>query len=335
MQVVFLNTFEKSGQNSRTEQAQLSICEQNGVWSVIWTTSLGEMQDQQFVWFEGSSWEEMMTAFRHGIAVQMGDGYQPIIDGMLDERRSHEGQGSMYSMIQCYGEMNADSALFEALRDWRRSKAAELKKSAYLVASNRMLWMLSAYVPHQPDELLQIPGWGETKQAAYAEEVLAITRTFESGQGFPLNWVSGALDPKDYTKWIYKQKENKYKSQMERQQEKRKLLSAIAEGKSIEELLAQTDLPRRDLMERIEQLETEGYDLEPLIEKELESMPEIEQQLVWDAMAAVGDRYLKPVLHRVYGEEAVIGKGKSLDLMYDRLRLIRLRYRRTKTDQVS
>ena len=53
-----------------------------------------------------------------------------------------------------------------------------------------------------------------------------------------------------------------------------------------------------------------------------------EQQLVWDALLSVGDRYLKPVLFKVYGEEAV--QGKPLDLLYDRLRLIRLRYRRTK-----
>ncbi|RAP77376.1 HRDC domain-containing protein [Paenibacillus montanisoli] len=335
MQVVFLNTFEKSGQDSRTEQAQLSICEQNGLWSIIWTESLGEKQDSQSVWFEGSSWEEMMMAFRHGIAVQMGEGFQPIIDGMLEERRSHEGQGSQYSMIQYYGEMNAESVLFEALREWRRSKAAEMKKSAYLIASNRMLCLLSTYVPHKPEELLQIPGWGETKQAAYAEEVLAITSSFDRERGFPLDWVSSALDPKAYMKWIYKQKENKFKSQMDRQQEKRKLLSAIAEGKSFEELLAQSNLPRRDLIERIEQLETEGYDMEPLIEKELESMPESEQQLVWDALLAVGDRYLKPVLRRAYGDEAMQEKGKSLDLMYDRLRLIRLRYRRMNINHVS
>ncbi|MBP3962048.1 HRDC domain-containing protein [Paenibacillus lignilyticus] len=336
MQVVFLNTFEKVGQDSRAEQAQLSICEQNGVWSVIWTESyVNGLDEQQAVWFEGSSWEEMMTAFRHGIAVQMGEGYSPLIDGMLEERRGHDGLGSLYSMIQCYGEMNTDPVLFEALREWRRSKAVEGKKSAYLIASNRMLWMLSSFVPHQPEELMQIPGWGETKQAAYAEEVLAITRNFQRERSFPLDWVSTAIDPKVYIKWVYKQKENKYKSQMDRQQEKQKLLRGIAEGNSLEGLIAQTDLPRRDLMERIEKLETEGYDMEPLIERELESMPESEQQLVWDAYIAVGDRYLKPVLQRVYGEEAVQGKGKSIDLIYDRLRLIRLRYRRMKINQVS
>ena len=328
MQVVFLNTFEKIGQDGYMEQAQLSICEQNGVWSVIWTAGEGKKSDQQLLWFEGGSWEEMMTAFRHGIAVQMGDGYAPIIKDMLDERRTSEGMGSLFSMVQCYGEMNTNSELFEVLREWRRTKAITDKKSAYLVATNRMLWMISAFVPQQLEELLLIPGWGETKQASYAEEVLAITRAFERTTSFPLDWVAETLDPKVYTKWLYKLKENKYKSQMDKQQEKRQLLSAISEGISLDEMQTKLELPRCDLMEKIEKLETEGYDIEPLIERELEKMPESEQQLVWDALLSVGDRYLKPVLFKVYREEAV--QGKPLDLLYDRLRLIRLRYRRTK-----
>ncbi|BBH24971.1 hypothetical protein Back11_63160 [Paenibacillus baekrokdamisoli] len=332
MQVVFLNTFEKIGENGLTEQAQLSICEQNGVWSVIWTEGQSKKSDKQLIWFEGGSWEEMMTAFRHGTAVQMGEGYSPIIRDLLDDRRANDGVGNLYSMVQCYGELHANQELFEALREWRRAVAIADKKSAYIVATNRMLWMISAFVPQQLDELLQIPGWGETKQAAYGEAVLQITRAYEQSTSFPLNWVAETLDPKVYTKWLFKLKENKYKAQMDKQLEKRQLLSAIADGVSLEELQEKLELPRRELMERIEKLETEGYDMEPLIERELEKMPEAEQLLVWEALHSEGDRYLKPVLFKVYGEEAV--QGKPLDLLYDRLRLIRLRYRRTKAEAV-
>jgi biotin operon repressor len=330
MQVVFLNTFEKMEADGRALQAQLSICEQDGVWSVIWTDSQARKADSQAVWFEGGSWEEMMAAFRHGVAIQMGGGYSPLLDGMLEDRRTGTGTGSLYSMLQCYGEINANQDLYGALREWRRARAVSDKKSAYLVATNRMLWMISAFIPHQPDELSQIPGWGEAKQASFGEDVLAITRQFERETSFPLDWVAGSLDQQAYTQWLFKQKENKYKTQMDKQQEKRLLLGAIAEGKSLAELQTQLELPRRDLMERIEKLETEGYDMEPLIERELEQMPESEQLLVWDALLSVGDQYLKPVLYKVYGEDSV--QGKPLDLLYDRLRLIRLRYRRTKPE---
>lgn len=332
MQIVFLNTFEKLEESGLSSQAQLSICEQEGIWSVMWTDDEAKEPDGPAVWFEGSSWEEMMTAFRHGVAVQMGKGFIPLIDGLLDDRQAAPGKSSLIAMLQCYGEINANSELFDLLREWRRSRAIADKKSAYLIATNRMLWMISAFVPHQLDELAQIPGWGESKQAAFGEEVVGITRTFEQTAVFPLEWVADSLDQKVYTQWMYKQKENKFKMQMDRQNEKHLLLRGIAEGRTLDQMQAELELPRRDLMERIEKLETEGYDIEPLIERELENVPQSEQQLVWEALLSEGDRYLKPVLFKVYGEDTV--KGKPVDLLYDRLRLIRLRYRRIKEEAI-
>ncbi|MFB9330273.1 HRDC domain-containing protein [Paenibacillus aurantiacus] len=325
MQVVFMNTFERSLEQSQPIQAQLSICEQQGSWSVIWSGEEGAEEDQS-VWFEGNSWEEMLAAFRHGVAVKMGEGYVPVIDGMLEERKPLAAASSMYAMLQCYGEINANAALFDALRDWRRAKAASEKKSAYMVANNRMLLMISAYVPKLPEELTQIPGWGESKLTAYGEDILKITAAFEQPLPFPLDWVTDELDPKLFTQWIYKQKENKYKAVLDRQSEKKRLLAAIAEGRSIVQMQTELDMPRRDLMEKIERLEVEGYDLEPFIARELADMPSVEQEQVWEAMTIIGDRYLKPVLHQVYGEE--LPAGQPVDMLYDRLRLIRLRFRR-------
>ncbi|CAH1221667.1 hypothetical protein PAECIP111893_04756 [Paenibacillus plantiphilus] len=329
MHIVFLNTFERAWEGDGGAEAQLSICEEEGTWSVIWTEGHGEQNaDGQSIWFEGGSWEEMMTAFRHGIAVQMGRGFTPLLDGMLDDRRVDNGKGSSFALMQCYGEKNANPMLYDALREWRRSRAIADKKSAYLIATNRILLMISAFIPHELHELVQIPGWGETKQSAYGDEVIAITRDFQGTASFPLDWVEEALDEKDYIRWMLKQKEGKYKQQMDRQQEKRALLDAIAAGKTLDELQAALQLQRRDLLERIEKLESEGYDLEPLIERELEHVTEAEQRLVWDALLSVGDRYLKPVLHKVYGDNSE--QGKPVDSLYDRLRLIRIRYRRTK-----
>ncbi|TYP69808.1 HRDC domain-containing protein [Paenibacillus methanolicus] len=325
MQVVFMNTFEKSSELAQGEQAQLSICEQQGSWSVLWSGDAAAGEGQS-VWFEGSSWEEMIASFRHGVAVKMGEGYVPVIDGMLEERKPLAAATSAYAMLQCYGETNANASLFDALRDWRRAKAAAEKKSAYMVANNRMLLMISAYVPHLPEELAQIPGWGDAKLAAYGEDILKITAAFEQSHPFPLDWVTEALDPKLFTSWIYKQKENKYKAMLDRQTEKKRLLAAIAEGKSIVQMQTVLEMPRRDLMEKIERLELEGYDLEPFIERELADMPSVEQEQVWEAMTIIGDRYLKPVLHQVYGEE--LPSGQPVDMLYDRLRLIRLRFRR-------
>ena len=324
MNFVFLNTFERQLGDSRVRCAYLSICEREGIWAVQWTEEEDMQQKPVETWYEGPSWEEMLMAFRHGVAGRMVQGYTPVIDGMLDERRAYA--GSKVSLLQCYGEMHADKELFDELREWRRARAAAEKKSAYLIANNRMLWMISAFVPHTAEELMQIPGWGEAKQSAYGAEVLKLTVKYEQRKPFPLDWVADEIDADTLSAWRYRQKQSKFKQQMDRHQEKRRILEGIREGSTLDELAAKLDIPRRELMERIEQLEREGYDLESLVARELAGMPEEEQRQVWEALGSIGDRYLKPVLHRVYGEEGAA--GKPLDIMYDRLRLIRIRFRR-------
>ncbi|WP_028611916.1 HRDC domain-containing protein [Paenibacillus harenae] len=332
MQIVFLNTFEKPEEGNRLSSAQLSICERQGQWAVLWMESEEGAESPQ-TWFEGTSWEEMLTAFRHGVAKVMGEGYAPIIDGMLDDRRT--GTGNFQSMLQCYGELHANSELFQLLREWRRHKAVSEKRSAYLIATNRMLWMISAFVPQTAEELVQIPGWGTAKHASYGQELLEITAGAGRTTGFPLQWVEEKLDPAAYTGWLFKQKETRYKAQMDRQQAKRRILSAVQQGGTLELLESELTLSRRELLDRIEQLEQEGYDFESLIAKELTEVPEDEQQLVWDALSLVGDKYLKPVLQQVYGSTDSSELGKPVDMLYERLRLIRLRFRRSQSSKAG
>ncbi|CAM4114262.1 HRDC domain-containing protein [Paenibacillus alkaliterrae] len=330
MQIVFLNTFEKPGEEQQVASAQLSICERQGVWAVLWMEGKETSENPQ-TWFEGTSWEEMITAFRHGIARVMGEGYAPIIDGMLDERRT--AAGSFLSMLQCYGELYAEQGLFQSLREWRRAKAVAEKRSAYLISTNRMLWMISAFVPRTEEELLQIPGWGTAKHAAYSAEVLAITSEANRTTEFPLQWVTEQLDPAAYTQWLFKQKETKYKNQMDRQHAKKHILNAVQQGGTLDQLEAELELSRRELLDRIEQMEQEGYDFESLVARELAPVPEDEQQLVWDALSLVGDKYLKPVLQQVYGSPETTESNNSVDQLYERLRLIRLRFRRSQTNK--
>ncbi|WP_053374692.1 HRDC domain-containing protein [Paenibacillus sp. FJAT-27812] len=330
MQIVFMNTFEKPSDDHQVVSAQLSICERQGEWAVLWVEGEASSGNPQ-TWFEGISWEEMMVSFRHGIAKVMGEGFVPIIDGMLDDRRTTP--GSLGMMLQCYGELHASEELFGALREWRRTKAAAEKRSAYLIATNRILWMISAFVPKTAEELAQIPGWGSTKHASYGLEVLEITAQANRETEFPLQWVVDKLDSAAYTQWLYKQKKTKYKAQMDRHAAKKHILTTVQEGGSLEQLGAELALSRRELMDRIEQLELEGYNVDPLIARELIDVPEDEQQLVWAALIDVGDKYLKPVLQQVYGSSDASQLNKPVDVLYERLRLIRLRYRRSLTSK--
>ncbi|GMK47724.1 hypothetical protein PghCCS26_48540 [Paenibacillus glycanilyticus] len=87
MQIVFLNTFEKPVEDGTIVTGKLSICERDGIWAVLWS----EGDAEAVSWFEGTSWEEMLIGFRHGVAVKMGEGYTPVVDGMLEEKRGGAG----------------------------------------------------------------------------------------------------------------------------------------------------------------------------------------------------------------------------------------------------
>ncbi|WP_168122766.1 HRDC domain-containing protein [Paenibacillus sp. HB172176] len=334
MQIVFLNTFEKVVEESAVVTAQLSICEEQGQWSIHWVEQDGMDEDGATeVWFEGTSWEEMLTAFRYGAAKMMGTGYRPVIDSMLENRGS--GGNPQLTMLHCYGELYKKEDLFGELRSWRRNAAAQEKKSAYLVATNRMLWMISAFVPQTEEELLQIPGWGKNKLAAYGRDVLAFTTKAERGKGFPLDWVKDELDPESYKEWLYKQHENKYRNQMERQQEKKKLLGLLQKPYNLKQLEEEMSLSRRELLIRIEELEQEGYQADALVDLELSEVPAEEQQQIWDAMTLIGDRYLKPVIKQVYGETETSNESNHVNQLYERVRLMRIRFRRKVAEQAG
>ena len=320
MDIVFMNTLEKQTAEGRVQSAKVSIGEKQGQWAVLWLEPDGD-NGRQDVWFEGTSWEEMIAAFRHGIAMKLGEGFEPVIDGMLEDRKGV--RGGLVPMLQCYGELHAKQDVFEVLREWRRARATADKKAAYAVSTNRMLWMISAFLPQTADELKYIPGWGETKSAAYSAEVTEITRRFARTTTFPLSWVADVLEPGVYTKWLYKQKENKYRGELERHQTKRAILAAVREGSGLDDLQTALALDRRELIERIEQLDRDGYDVGPLLDKELERLPEEERSKIAEAIQAVGDRYLKPILKQAYSEAEL--DGKPLDPIYERLRLMRLR----------
>jgi len=323
MDIVFMNTLEKQTTEGRVLSAKVSIGERQGQWVVHWLEPDGS-NGRQDIWFEGTSWEEMIASFRHGIAMKLGEGFEPVIDGMLEDRKGL--RGGLVPMLQCYGELHARQDVFEALREWRKARAATDKKAAYTVSTNRMLWMISAFLPQSAEELKYIPGWGEAKSAAYSAEVTDITRKFTRTTTFPLSWVADVLEPEAYMKWLYKQKENKYRGELERHQTKRTILAAVQEGGGLDELQAALHLDRRELVERIEQLDREGYDMGPLLDKELERLSEEERIKIAEAMLAVGDRYLKPILKQVYSESEL--EGKPLDPIYERLRLMRLRHKK-------
>ena len=328
MQIVFLNRLERTlGQEE--SRGQVFIGEMQGTWTAGWRNGHdghveAEAEDQ--VWYEGVSWEELLAAFRHGVAVKMKEGYRPLIDGMLDTP-IWEREPSLPLLVQCYAEQQKVAPELEvALRQWRRAKAAEEKRTPYIVATNRELHMIAVFVPRTKEELGQIPGFGKLKTQRYAADLAALLQDAPRQHKFPLDWVAQAVDMEHFAEWMFRMKEEKYGRAMATAQENRKLLSAIREGKTLEELEALLQIERRRLVERIERLDDEGYDVLPLIERELSSVTQEEWVQASEAMTQLGDRYLKPLLCKLYGEDATAQPGAQQQ--YEKLRMMRIRYRR-------
>ncbi|RUT29178.1 helicase [Paenibacillus zeisoli] len=325
MRIIFLNSMEKKSGEQMPSGAQVWIGEDEGVWRMGWNELTADEEDET-VWYEGESWSELLHVYRHRLAVKLGEGFRPVIDGIFHEREEGKGKAALAQKLVFYSELNPNEALFTELSAWRRRRAAAERKAPYLIASNRLLRLISVFQPRTRDELLQLPGVGESKSAEYGDELLELTQQGERSFIFPLNWVEGTLVEEDFRSWLYKQKEVKYRVEMEKFGLRRVMLEAIAEGSDVEEMCRRTGLDRRETVELLEDLEKEGYELEPLLLAELKEVPEAEQTAIWQAYEELGDTFLKPVLQRVYGAE--LPAESNVEKMYEQLRLIRIRYRR-------
>jgi ATP-dependent DNA helicase RecQ len=75
----------------------------------------------------------------------------------------------------------ADPALAEYLREWRRNMARENKVPAYIVLHDSTLEELCRRRPANFAELKQVPGIGEKKADVYGAEILQALRNFGEG----------------------------------------------------------------------------------------------------------------------------------------------------------
>ncbi|GAA4692732.1 ATP-dependent DNA helicase UvrD2 [Nocardioides conyzicola] len=67
-----------------------------------------------------------------------------------------------------------DEALFEQLRTWRKERADEEGKPAFVVFTDATLQLIAEHKPQTPDALLKINGIGRSKVEKYGEDVLAL-----------------------------------------------------------------------------------------------------------------------------------------------------------------
>ncbi|NGZ75880.1 HRDC domain-containing protein [Saccharibacillus alkalitolerans] len=328
MTIVFLNRMEIEHGNE-VEAAQVWIEEEGGLWSSGWSREEGLAGPDREIWYEGSVWNEMLAVYRHQLAAKLAEGYRPIIRDTFQEFLESGQRGRFTQKLICYSELHADEELYKRMAAWRRARATEDRRAPYLIATNRALKLICTFLPQTLDELRELPGIGENTVQRYGEALLEHTKNAERAHTFPLDWVERRLDEEEFEAWTYKGKERKFKREAERVRATRLLLEASrSEGAtvSLAQIGQDSGLERRELIEMMESLEKSGYNMETVIEHEIQLMPQEQRDAVMQAYAELGDSFLKPVLKKIYGEEPPSEPG--LDILYEQLRLLRIRYRR-------
>jgi len=332
MNLLFMNTLERKGEDERVLTAQVCIGEAKGVWSAIWSGTAEDGHVAQETWYEGQHWEELLNAFRARLSDKLKAGYVPLVSTSTWEEgvRGLGEKGRRNAILQCYAESHADADALALLRKWRRDTAAKLAKAPYLLATNRMLDMLAAYLPQTPEELKQIPGFGDGKAAQFGEGIFECTKQVERMSSFPLDWVYREVKEEALQRWLIEREERRTRLERERSGKKRQLLEAIWQGAALDQIAADLPLTRREAVLMAEELDAEGYDVTPLVEGELEKVGGDEKEKALQQFAEQGDRYLKPVFERVY--PADVRKAIDADRTYQWLRLLRLQYRKSMRD---
>lgn len=327
MHMLFLNSLEKKVGEDRVRSAQVSIGENHGRWFVAWQETGEDGNVHHEDWFEGPGWEEMLNVFREQMLAKQQDGFKPVLDiVMLPELAALDSKSAQIQLLHYYSEFHSNETLYEELRQWRLKQAGKEGKAPFLVASNRLLRMVSTFLPHTLEELKQLPGLGANKTALYGEELIGFTQKYTQLQPFPLHWVEGEINPVQFNAWLQHEKERKRQAEQSKQEQKRKLLEAISRGESLEAIREQMQLQRRELILTIEELDKEGYDLDAYIESMLQEIPAEEQELAWAAFELQGDRYLKPILQTLYSHQEELD-FQERDRIYEWLRLLRMKFR--------
>jgi DNA helicase-2/ATP-dependent DNA helicase PcrA len=70
--------------------------------------------------------------------------------------------------------VDADPAVFEALRTWRKAQATAESVPAFVVFNDATLGAIAAHKPTSLDELMKVPGIGAVKREKYGESLLRV-----------------------------------------------------------------------------------------------------------------------------------------------------------------
>jgi hypothetical protein len=325
MYLIFVNSLERKSE-TKTEMGKVSIHEEHGKWTALWTSPDLQGTQQVDCWYEGTSWSDLLGNFKYGVAQKLADGFIPLVQDFSFQTEKSEGQNRAL-LLEFYSELHMDEPLYQALKEWRLKRSKTEKKAPYLIATNRMLKMVATFVPHTREELMQLPGFGKQRSMQLANELCAITGTMTQPEKFPLIWVKDRVDQPTLQSWLLKQKEERAKRELDAGQRRKAMLLAMTGGQTFVAACEACGINLRDGAQLLEDLERDGYELGGWLQLQWDCFPNdmFNKENALEGFEELSDRFLKPVLLRQFTEQQLAGKNQ--DEMYAWLRIVRLYYR--------
>ncbi|MCR8843791.1 HRDC domain-containing protein [Paenibacillus sp. SC116] len=330
MIIVWMSRLEKTEVSGQVRSGLVTVGEEEGKWLVLWEQDgewTHDTEDANSTWYEGEIWAEMCAALRRGVASLMRKGYEPTLGFTPDTQQHERRMKERNEWIHCFGDLNVDDELYHKLVQWRKEVASSIRRAPYWITTNRMLRLVSAFVPQTLEELKQLPGFGEAKVHAYGEAIIAITAPIPRRTTFPLDWVSAAVGPAAFLQWVYQQEEQKMSGELNRLVEKRTLIDAVQQRLEPEVLMERLNVDRRELLVRIEALSEEGYDMMSYADHVLSEIDVDIRSRIEDSLQEMGMDYLKPIYIQIFGQEALKEASAVIQRRYEYIRLVRMQLR--------
>jgi hypothetical protein len=319
----FIFTVAMTEKNRDQTAGWIGVHRLNGQWYVCWyevteadeevlPTAEGELI------YQGTAIHQAKQACLEHIRIKENNGYRlafPIRIGAGNTR-----PGSSLTELDYYSELHFDAECYEKLRQWRYNMAQERKVSPFIVATNRLLKQISAFLPYFEHEAVQLYGFSTNKWNQYGSDIVEITNKYDRQHTFPLDWVHEQVLSEHFEEWKEQQrldkeqKENDFQEQWSR--EKKAILEGMEQGLSLQQLCRNLNRSASTVLKRIERLQDEGYEALSWLEKEVDTIADLSDMIA--AAHELGTTYAKPVLQRLYDDLS----NDEIRSKYDQIRTV-------------
>ncbi|MBD5194630.1 MAG: AAA family ATPase [Bacteroidales bacterium] len=155
------------------------------------------------------------------------------------ESRKKKNKKSVSHVSSDYSESNPHPELFDELCRWRREKAQKSEVPAFTVISTQALLGVASALPFSYNELLDIPGIGETTAKRIGDEILDLVRNYVNDIHLDIAVYKKEHNTHSISKRRTDKEPNKQKTktnQRKKGDSARESLALWNEGKSIEEI---------------------------------------------------------------------------------------------------